>query len=178
MNPEQEIARILRRFGKPIIAEVQGYAVGGGCELALLADIRIAAEGARFGFTEVKVGATVTMGGLYNLARVVGLGRAFELFYTADLIDAQEAYRIGLVNRVVPAEQLQAATRKLADQIAGYFPLEVGLTRNSVYRALDLDFDAAVEEETGAAMLSYVGGSRNVGMARAIKGIQGKASGG
>jgi enoyl-CoA hydratase len=174
MKPEQEIARILRRLGKPIIAEVQGYAVGGGCELALLADIRIAAEGARFGFTEVKVGATVTMGGLYNLARVVGLGRAFELFYTADLIDAHEAYRIGLVNRVVAADQLQVATRKLADQIAGYFPVEVGLTRNSVYRALDLDFDAAVEEETSAAMLSYVGGSRNVGMAQAIKGIQSK----
>lgn len=172
MTPEQEIARIFRRMGKPVLAQVHGYAVGGGCELAMLADIRVAAEGTKFGFTEVRVGATVTMGGLYNLTRLVGAGRAFELLYTTDLIDAQEALRIGLVNRVVPADQLAPAVQGLASRIVAHFPLELALTRNSLYRAMDVDFDAAVEEETGAALLSYVGGAREKGMAEAIERIR------
>ncbi len=176
MDPEQEVARLFRRMQKPVIAQVHGYAVGGGCELALLADMRVAAEGTRLGFTEVRVGATVTMGGLYNLARVVGAGRAFELLYTTDLIDAAEALRIGLVNRVVPADRLDAAVRELATKIAAHFPVELALTRNSLYRALDVDFDAAVEDETGAALLSYLAGSREKGMASAMERIQkGKA---
>jgi len=111
IGPQQEIARQFRHLGKPLIAQVHGYAVGGGCEVAMLADVRIAAEGTKLGFTEVRVGATVTMGGLYNLTRLVGPGRAFELLYKAELIDAAEAMRIGLVNRVVPADQLEATVR-------------------------------------------------------------------
>lgn len=172
MAPEQEIARVFRRMGKPVIAQVHGYAVGGGCELAMLADLRVAAEGTRFGFTEVRVGATVTMGGVYTLTRLVGAGRAFELLYTTELIDAREALRIGLVNRVVPADELQPAVHALASRIAGHFPLELALTRNAVYRALDVDFDAAVEEETGAALLSYMGGARQTGMAEAMERIR------
>ena len=163
------------RMRTPVIGQVHGYAVGGGCELAMLADMRIAAAGTKFGFTEVRVGATVTMGGLYNLARIVGLGRAFELLYTTEMIDAEEAYRIGLVNRVVTAEQLAETVRALAEKMSGNFPFEMSLTRNSVYRALDMDFDAAVEEETAAALLSYMGGSRNTGMSRAMDRIAGKS---
>jgi enoyl-CoA hydratase len=173
-DPMQEIARLFRSLRKPVIGQVHGYAVGGGCELAMLCDIRLAAGGTKFGFTEVRVGATVTMGGLYNLARIVGLGRAFELLYTTEMIDADEAYRIGLVNRVTPAEQLAEAVRALADKVSGHFPFEMSLTRNSVYRALDMDFDTAVEEETAAALLSYMGGSRNTGMSRAMNTIAGK----
>ena len=92
-DPMQEIARLFRGLRKPVIGQVHGYAVGGGCELAMLCDMRVAAAGTKFGFTEVRVGATVTMGGLYNLARIVGLGRAFELLYTTEMIDAEEAYR-------------------------------------------------------------------------------------
>jgi enoyl-CoA hydratase len=174
-DPMQEIARRFRSLRKPVIGQVHGYAVGGGCELAMLADMRIAAAGTKFGFTEVRVGATVTMGGLYNLARIVGLGRAFELLYTTEMIDAEEAYRIGLVNRVVTAEQLAETVRALAEKMSGNFPFEMSLTRNSVYRALDMDFDAAVEEETAAALLSYMGGSRNTGMSRAMDRIAGKS---
>ncbi len=174
-DPMQEIARRFRGLRKPVIGQVHGYAVGGGCELAMLADMRIAAAGTKFGFTEVRVGATVTMGGLYNLARIVGLGRAFELLYTTEMIDAEEAYRIGLVNRVVTAEQLAETVRALAEKMSGNFPFEMSLTRNSVYRALDMDFDAAVEEETAAALLSYMGGSRNTGMSRAMDSIAGKS---
>lgn len=169
VNPQQDVARLLRRLEKPLLAQVHGYAVGGGCELAMLADMRIAAAGTKFGFTEVRVGATVTMGGLHNLARIVGLGRAFELLYTTTLIDAEEAWRIGLVNRVVPAEHLEAAVRAMARRIAEAFPLELALTRSSLYRATDLDFEAAIGDEARAALLSFMGGARMQGMAAAVE---------
>lgn len=171
MKPQQDIARVFRRMGKPVIAQVHGYAVGGGCELALLADIRITAEGTKFGFPEVRVGATVTLGGVYNLARVVGQGKAFELFYTTDLIDAREAERIGLVNRVVPLEQLESAVYELAQKIAGHYPLELALTRSSVYRALDTDFESALVEEEDASVISYAAGTRAQGMTAALENI-------
>jgi enoyl-CoA hydratase len=174
VDPMQAIAILFRHMRKPVIGQIHGYAVGGGCELAMLADLRIAASGTKFGFTELRVGATVTMGGLYNLSRIVGLGRAFELLYTTDLIDADEAFRIGLVNRVVPTEALDATVRALAEKISGNFPFEMSLVRNSLYRALDLDFDAAVEDENVAAVLSHMGGSRNTGMRRAMKDIESK----
>lgn len=170
----QNIAKLMRSLRKPVIAKVHGYAVGGGCELAMLADMRIAATGTKFGFTEVRVGATVTMGGLYNLARIVGLGRAFELLYTTEMIDVEEAFRIGLVNRVVAADRLQQTVHEFADKIAQNFPFEMSLTRNSVYRALDLDFDAALEDENAASLLSYMGDSRSTGMVQAMKSIKGK----
>jgi enoyl-CoA hydratase len=166
IGPEQDIARLFRRLGKPLIAQVHGYAVGGGCEVAMLADMRIAAEGTRLGFTEVRVGATVTMGGLYNLTRLVGAGRAFELLYTTELIDADEAMRIGLVNRVVPADQLEDAVRALAEKIAAHYPAQLALTREGVYRAMDLDFDASLEMELDAALVSHLDGSLIEGMAR------------
>jgi enoyl-CoA hydratase len=175
IGPEQEIARHFRRLGKPLIAQVHGYAVGGGCEVAMLADLRIAAEGTKLGFTEVKVGATVTMGGLYNLTRIVGTGRAFELLYTAELIDAAEAMRIGLVNRVVPADELEATVRVLADKIAAHYPAELALTREGIYRAMDADFDASLAMELDQALVSHLAGSRMEGMARQAERIhQGK----
>lgn len=176
-GPMQDIARIFRRLGKPVIAQLHGYVVGGGCEIAMLADIRMAATDTKIGFTEVKVGATVTMGGLYNLARIVGTGRAFELLYTAEFIDAAEAFRIGFVNRVVEPAELEGTVRALAERIAGHFPFELALTRNSVYRALDMDFDAALEDEALASLVSHAGGSRNQGMTRAVARIKDKARG-
>jgi enoyl-CoA hydratase len=178
ITPEQEIARLFRKMGKPLIAQVHGYAVGGGCEVAMLADIRIAAEGTKFGFTEVRVGATVTMGGLYNLTRLVGAGRAFELLYTTDLVDANEAMRIGLVNRVVPADRLEATVRELAEKIASHYPAELALTREGVYRAMDMDFDASVEMELEAALISHLNGARLEGMARQAERIRGRKQGG
>ncbi len=169
LQPQQEVARLLRRLEQPVIAQVHGYAIGAGCELAMLADLRVAAEGTRFGFTEVRVGATVTLGGLHNLARLVGLGRAFELLYTTELIDAEEAWRIGLVNRVVPADHLATTVQALAQQIATAFPTELALMRRSLYRATDLDFEAMVEDEGHAALLSFMGGARQRGMAAALE---------
>jgi enoyl-CoA hydratase len=165
---EQDVARLFRHLDKPVIAQIHGMAVGGGAVLTLLADLRIGAEGTRFEFPEVRVGATASIGGLYHLARVVGLGRAFEVLYTAEPIDAAEALRIGLVNRVVPRDDLERAVRELAERIAGHFALELALTRQALRRGLDLDFDAAVDSETTAALISWEGRSREQGMARAL----------
>ena len=172
MNPEQDIARGFRKMGKPVIGQIHGYAVGGGCELAMLCDVRIAAEGTRFGFTEAKVGATVTLGGIYNLPRIVGLGRAFELIYSTDLIDAQEAWRIGLVNKVVPLEDLEDTAMALAERVAGHFPLELSLMRSSMYRSMDSDFETVVEDEAEAGIISYAAGSRAIGMQQAMEEIR------
>jgi enoyl-CoA hydratase len=177
IGPEQEIARRFRGLAKPLIAQVHGYAVGGGCEVAMLADLRIAAEGTKLGFTEVKVGATVTMGGLYNLTRIVGAGRAFELLYTAELIDAAEALRIGLVNRVVAADALEETVRVLAEKIAAHYPAELALTREGVYRAMDADFDASVGMELDHALVSHLAGSRIEGMSQQAERIRRRKSG-
>src|SRR5207253_6326052 len=109
--------RVFRPMGKPVITQAHGSAVGAGSELALLAELRIAAEGTHFGFPEVRVGATVTLGGVFNLTRIAGLSKALELLYTTDFIDAREAERIGLVNRVVPPDQLESAVLELATKI-------------------------------------------------------------
>src|SRR5919112_2106200 len=102
----QQVFRRLERCGKPVIAAVNGFALGGGCELAMACHIRIASEQARFGQPEVKLGVLPGYGGTQRLPRLVGRGRALQLLLTGEMIDAQEAYRIGLVNRVVPAADL------------------------------------------------------------------------
>jgi enoyl-CoA hydratase/carnithine racemase len=178
MKVEQDVARLFRHLEKPIVAQVHGAAIGGGCVLALLCDLRIAAEGTRFELPEVRVGATASLGGVYTLTRVVGLGRAFELLYLAEPLDAAAALAIGLVNRVVPQAEIDSAVAALATRIAGHFPLELALTREAIHRGLDVDFDAAVDAETTAAMLSQLGGAAERGMAEARRGIREKKRGG
>ena len=172
MADEQAVARMFRALDRPVIAQLHGAVVGGGCVLAMLADLRVAAEDTRFEFPEVRVGATVSFGGLYHLARIVGLGRCFELLYLADAFDAAEALRLGLVNRVVARDALDATVRAMAERIAAHFPLELALTRQALYRGLDLDFAAAVESETAAALVSYASGDRERGMAEALRRIR------
>src|SRR5690606_40198210 len=103
----QEVFRRLEQLRKPVIAAVNGFALGGGLELALACHLRIASSNARFGLPEVKLGIIPGYGGTVRLPRIVGRGRALELILTGDMIDAQEAYRIGLVNRVVPQGELK-----------------------------------------------------------------------
>src|SRR5881296_2601846 len=119
---------MLRRFetcGKPVIAAINGYALGGGCELAMACHLRIAADTARFGQPEVKLGITPGYGGTVRLPRLVGRGRALELLLSGAMIDALDAFRIGLVNRVVPAERLQAEAEALLRAILENGPLAV-----------------------------------------------------
>ena len=113
-----EAAGLLENMRQVTIAAVNGYALGGGCELTLACDIRIAAEQARFALPEVTLGIIPGGGGTQRLARLIGAGRAKEMIFTGDQIDAQEAWRIGLVNHVVPKEDLLAACRTLAKKIA------------------------------------------------------------
>jgi enoyl-CoA hydratase/carnithine racemase len=165
---EQEASRAIRQLDKPVLAALHGFAVGGGLVFAMLCDMRFAAEGTRLELPEVRVGATASLGGVYQLARIVGLGRAFELLLGAEPIEPAEAHRIGLVNRVVAEDRLADEVRAWATRIAGHFPLEVALMRRALYRELDLDFDAALDAETEAAFRSYEGGARVEGMRRAL----------
>lgn len=128
----QEVFNAIENLGKPVIAAVNGYALGGGCELALACHIRIASENAKFGQPEVNLGVIPGYGGTQRLARLIGRGRAMEMILSGDPIDAQEAARIGLVNRVVPSAELMPACRTLADKIASKGQVAVRLALKAV----------------------------------------------
>lgn len=135
---------MLRRFetcGKPVIAAVNGYALGGGCELAMACHLRIASESAKFGQPEVKLGIAPGYGGTQRLPRLVGKGNALQLILTGEMIDAREAYRIGLVNRVVPAPELLAAAEEMLRGILAMGPLAVRLALEAVDRGFDLTLE-------------------------------------
>ena len=173
---ERSIARAVRQLEKPLIAQIHGAAIGGGCVLAALCDLRIAAAGAKFGLPEVKFGTTASLGGIYMLTRIIGLGRAFELLYLGDSFDAGRALALGLVNRVVPAAALARETAAIARAIAENFTAEIALTRAAILRGLDLDFDAAAHLETEAAMRAHLGGDIEAGFARARARVRGKGT--
>ena len=164
---EQSISRAVRQLEKPLIAQIHGAAIGGGCVLAALCDLRIAAVGTRFGLPEVKFGTTASLGGIYMLTRIIGLGRAFELLYLGDSFAAERALEIGLINRLVPADSLAHETAAIARAIAGNFSSELALTRAAILNGLDLDFQAAARFETEAAMCAHLGGDIEAGFARA-----------
>ena len=142
--------RVFRRFEtspKPTLAAVNGFALGGGCELAMACHMRLASETARFGQPEVKLGIVPGFGGSQRLPRLVGKGRALQLLLTGEVIDAAEAYRIGLVNRVVPAAELVAAARALLSTILAQGPLAVAHCIEAVDRCLDMGLDDAIALE-------------------------------
>jgi enoyl-CoA hydratase len=137
----QDAFRRFETCPKPVVAAVNGFALGGGCELAMACHIRIAAENAKFGQPEVKLGTCPGYGGTQRLSRLVGKGRALQLILTGETIDAQEAYRIGLVNKVVPATELILATRELMKQILANGPLALALCIEAVDRGLEMSLD-------------------------------------
>jgi enoyl-CoA hydratase len=157
----QRMMRRLEQCGKPVVAAVNGFALGGGCELAMACHIRIASETARFGQPEVKLGIGPGYGGTVRLPRLVGRGRALELLLTGAMIDAQEAWRIGLVNRVVPADQLLAESRRLLGTILENGPLAVRACLDLVDAGLDLGTDEALRlEASWFGLLSSTGDMR------------------
>ena len=131
----QDAFRFLERMPKPVIAAVNGFALGGGLELALACHLRIASSKARFGLPEVKLGIIPGYGGTIRLPRLVGRGRALELILTGEMIDAAEAYRIGLVNRVEEPDQLMAATVALMQKILANGPVALAMALESVDHA-------------------------------------------
>jgi enoyl-CoA hydratase len=146
----QELFTRIESLPIPVIAAVNGYALGGGLELALACNIRICSENAQFGAPEVKLGIIPGDGGTQRLPRLVGLGRAMEIILTGDFIDAREAHRIGLVNRVVPAEELVESAMELARTIASRPPLAVMYAKEAVARSQEGDSAA------GFALESYL----------------------
>lgn len=149
----QEIQRVILKLGKPLIAAVSGHAVGGGCEFAMSCDIRIAAHDAKFGFPETGVGLTVTTAGTKLLSQLVGLGKAKELIFTGEFIDADEAFRIGLVNKVVPRESLLDEAMAIARKIAERSPLAVKLSRVAIDLGLHSSFEQILELEANHLLI-------------------------
>lgn len=143
----QNIFNRIEDLEKPVIAAVSGFALGGGCELALACDLRIAAENASFGQPEIKIGVMPGGGGTQRLPRVIGLTKAKELLYTGDPIDAHEAYRIGLVNKVVPTESLMDEARKMALKIARQPGIPLKITKLAVNRGINMDIKSAMAYE-------------------------------
>lgn len=128
----------VEHLSKPVIMAVNGYALGGGCELALGGDIILASENAKFGQPEVNLGIIPGFGGTQRLPRLVGRTRALELIFTGDMISAQEALQVGLVNRVVPQDQLLPLARELGEKISQKGPVAIALAKRAVYEGLEM----------------------------------------
>jgi len=137
----QAVLRRLETCGKPVIAAINGFALGGGCELAMACHIRIAGENAKFGQPEVKLGIAPGYGGTQRLPRIVGKGVALQLILTGEMIDAQEAYRIGLVNKIVPSGDLLAESEKMMRGILAMGPLAIRLAMEAVDQGLEMTLD-------------------------------------
>ncbi len=141
------VFRKIETFPIPVIAAVNGFALGGGCELSLSCDIRIAAENAVFAQPEAGLGITAGFGGTQRLARTIGIGKAKEMLYTCGKVKAEEALRLGLVNAVYPAEQLMEEALKLAGRIAGNAPIAVRATKKAVNDGIQVDIDSGIAIE-------------------------------
>lgn len=146
----QNSTRLIRSVRFPVVAAVQGYAVGAGCELVFACDLVVATRDAQFGFPEVNIGVTITNGGTWTMPRKVGLARARELAYTGELIDAAEAHRIGLVNRLVEPGAERTEAEKLAGRIASRAPVAVQLHKVMIDAAQESSLEAALNFETEA----------------------------
>lgn len=150
-DPLAEAVRLvfgrLESLERPVIAAIHGYCLGGGLELALACDLRVAADSAQLGLPEARVGSMPGAGGTQRLTRLIGSARAKELMFTGERIDAAEAYRLGLVNRVVPAASLLEETKALAATIAQRAPLSIRKIKEAVNRALDVDLETGLEFE-------------------------------
>jgi enoyl-CoA hydratase len=144
----QRVLDRIEQLGKPVIAAVNGFALGGGCELAMACHVRIASENARLGTPEVKLGIMCGYAGTQRLPRLVGKGRALEILLTGEMVDAQEAYRIGLVNRVVPKDKLLEEAEALLRKMLANGPLSLRFTLEAVNAGLEMPFDEAERYES------------------------------
>src|SRR5438477_4106604 len=143
----QKVLNLVENLGKPVIAAINGFALGGGCETAMACTIRIASENAKFGQPEVKLGLLPGGGGTQRLPRLVGKGRALQLILTGETISAQEAYRIGLVNEVVPGAQLITRAEAILKQIFANAPLAVKYSLDAVNKGLETSQDEGLTLE-------------------------------
>ncbi|MHB8647873.1 MAG: enoyl-CoA hydratase-related protein [Thermomicrobiales bacterium] len=155
----------IRRVRKPLIAAVSGYALGGGCELAMMCDMIVAAESARFGQPEILIGVIPGAGGTQRLTRAVGKALAMEIILTGRQITAREAFAAGLVNRVVPTELCLESAMQLAKEIAARPPLAVMMAKDAVLKTYDMTLDAGLDAERKNFFLLFDTEDRREGMA-------------
>jgi len=162
---EWSVYQAADRFPKPIIAAINGFCLGGGCEFAMACDIRIAADTAKLGQPEINLGIIPGGGGTQRLPRLVGLGNAFKLLYTGDLIDAAEALRIGLVDEVVPAAELMSRARALAEKIASKSPVALSLMKEAVRASVRAPLDEGLRQEITLFGLAFSSEDKREGVA-------------
>ena len=160
----QQTFNRIEALEKPVIAAVNGLALGGGCELALVCDIRIAAETAIFGLPEIKLGVLPGAGGTQRLPRLVGVGRAKELLYSGDSIDAQEAFRIGLVNQVIADDGLMEKALEMAGRLASRPPVALRLIKSAVNRGISMSLESALDYESRAFEMLFTTQDQKEGM--------------
>ncbi len=161
----QDVFTKIENLPQPVIAAINGFALGGGCELSCACDFRYAAENAKFGQPEVGLGITPGFGGTQRLTRVVGRGYAKELIYTGGMIDAQEAHRIGLVNKVVPQSELMATVMKTAKKIASNATVAVQLSKAAINRGINCDVVTGIAYEAEVFGLCFATADQKEGMA-------------
>ena len=170
----QDVQRVVLALGKPLIAAVRGYALGGGCEFALSCDIRVVAEDAKFGFPETEVGLTVTTAGTKLLTQIVGLGKAKEMIFTGDMTDAREALRIGLANRVVADESLLDTALDLAQRIGKKSPLALKLSRIAIDQGMHSSFEQTLELEASHLLICAAAQNQEKFVAKKLKKMKGR----
>ena len=168
-----EIFRKIETFPLPVIAVINGFALGGGCELAMSCDFRICSENAIFGQPEVGLGITPGFGGTQRLARLIGLGKAKEMIYTANAIKADEALNVGLVNHVYPQETLLEETKKLAAKIAKNAPFAVRASKKAINEGIDTDMDRAIIIEEKLFGSCFTTEDQKVGMKAFLEKVKG-----
>ena len=162
---ERSLFNAIDSFPKPIIAMVNGYCLGGGCEVALACDIRIASEKASFGQPEINLGIIPGGGGTQRLTRLVGEGKAMEMILTGEIIDARTAHAIGLVNHVVPLDQLEAKTMEIARRIAEKRPIALSLAKEAVKIASRSNLDEGLRREVDLFALCFSTEDKDEGVA-------------
>ena len=165
----QDVQRYTLELDKLLIAAVRGYAVGGGCEIAMSCDIRIAGESAVFEFPETGVGLTVTNAGTKLLTHLVGLGKAKELIFTGEFIDANEACRIGLANKVVPDDALMDEALALAQKISQRSPMALGLSRIAIDQGMSASFEEILELEASHLLTCTLAGNEKAFVEKRLK---------
>lgn len=163
-KPSHRAFHLIETMPKPVIAAIAGYALGGGCELTLVADIRIAAENAQFGLPEIKLGILPGAGGTQRLPRLIGEGRAKELIFSGDFIKADEALRIGLVNKVVPTDQLFEEAKKMAKRFVDRGAVALRLAKSAVNEGLRMDLEAGLQYEHKCFSLLFATEDQKEGM--------------
>ncbi|MFQ5998422.1 MAG: enoyl-CoA hydratase/isomerase family protein [Candidatus Bathyarchaeia archaeon] len=172
-----EVIRTIEYMSKPVIAAVNGFALGGGCELVMGCDIILAADNAKFGQPEIKIGIIPGAGGSQRFPRLLGLKKANSLLFTGDMIDAKEAESLGLVSKTVPAGALEEAVREMVAKISALSPITVTITKKAVNDGMKTDLDSAINIEGDLFSLCFATNDQKEGMKAFLEKRQPKWSG-